>query len=103
MPPDRGSGLSFGSVAPATHRRGTWLFVRLLGLVYVSAFASFGVQARALVGEQGIEPYAPLLSWLFDELGASAYWRAPTVLWLWPTDGALIAVCVAGVIAGLLL
>jgi len=54
------------------------VFLALLGLCYVSAFASFAVQGRGLVGPEGVLP-------------------------LWPSDGLLIAACAAGIGCGLLL
>ena len=37
------------------------VFVRLLGVVYLIAFASFGVQMAGLVGSEGILPAAEFL------------------------------------------
>src|ERR1700689_1012496 len=36
----------------------SFVFLRLLGLIYLSAFASFGVQALGLIGSHGILPIA---------------------------------------------
>lgn len=41
---------------PPTFHLARWLFLRGLASVYAAAFASFAVQARALVGPNGIEP-----------------------------------------------
>ena len=78
------------------------VFLALLGLSYVSAFASFAVQARGLIGEQGVWPFPELLRWAGRELSLPAL-RIPSLLWLWPTDAGLMACCVAGLAAGLLL
>lgn len=75
-----------------------WLFLRGLGLIYLAAFASLAVQIRGLVGSSGILPLAPWLAAVHRDLGASAYWRVPTLLWLDPSDGALVACTVAGVV-----
>ena len=71
-------------------------FLRLLGLIYLVAFLSFGVQAAGLVGSHGILPYGNFLKAFHEEFGSAAWRRAPTVLWLWQTDAALTAVWMAG-------
>ena len=38
-----------------------WLFLRLLGVVYLAAFASLGAQVRGLIGSDGILPAGDLL------------------------------------------
>ena len=39
----------------------SFLFLRLFGLIYLSAFVSFGVQAQGLIGSHGILPLAELV------------------------------------------
>lgn len=56
-----------------TYLLSRWLFLRLLGLVYLIAFASLAVQITGLVGEHGllpagpfpgfVAPYQPRLDW----------------------------------------
>ena len=46
------------------------VFVRLLGIVYLIAFASFGVQMAGLVGSDGILPAAVFLERVQDIFGA---------------------------------
>ena len=41
------------TTAPSTYARSTWLFQRLLGVVYTIAFCSLGVQILGLVGRDG--------------------------------------------------
>src|SRR6266536_2741273 len=38
-----------------------WLFLRLLGIVYLVAFASLAVQVRGLIGEHGLFPLGEYL------------------------------------------
>lgn len=71
-------------------------FLRTLGFVYFIAFLSFGIQAMGLVGSHGILPFGDYLTAVREALGRAAYWDAPTVLWLHPSDGALRAVWIAG-------
>src|SRR5207244_9858098 len=41
---------------PPTYARASWAFLRLLGLVYLIAFASLATQILGLVGHDGILP-----------------------------------------------
>ena len=75
------------------------VFVRLLGIVYLIAFASFGVQMVGLVGSDGILPAAEFLERVRDIFGASSYRLVPTVFWVSASDAALTA----GVVVGLAL
>ena len=75
------------------------VFVRLLGVVYLIAFASFGVQMAGLVGSEGILPAAEFLERVGDIFGASSYRLVPTVFWVSASDAALTA----GIVAGLAL
>jgi len=79
------------------------LFNRLLALLFLVAFVSFGIQARGLVGSQGILPVAEHLAAVREQLGPEAYRLIPTLLWLDASDTAILALCVAGVLASLLL
>ena len=81
---------------PETYQVTSWLFLRLLGAIYLMAFASFGVQAGGLVGSHGILPASEFLSAVYQSLGTAAYWNVPTLLWLSRSDVFLRAVCIAG-------
>jgi lipase maturation factor 1 len=80
-----------------------WLFLRLLGAIYLMAFASFGVQAGGLIGSRGILPVVEFLGAVHKSLGAAAYWNVPTLLWLNGSDDFLHAVWIVGVSLSLLL
>lgn len=73
------------------------LGLRGLGLVYLVAFLSFWVQAEGLIGQRGILPFAAWLDAIRPQVAAEGYDRLPTVLWVWPTDTGLHALCAAGV------
>jgi hypothetical protein len=77
-------------------------FLRILGAIYAVAFLSFGVQAAGLIGSRGILPAARYLQAAREALGASSYWELPTVLWLSPSDPAIAAVWILGVLFGLI-
>ncbi len=87
---------------PPSYRGASWLFLRFIGLMYATAFASFATQAQGLVGEHGILPLQPYLRQAHEYLGAAAYWRLPTLFWLDASDSTLRVACIAGLAAGLL-
>ena len=90
-------------VRPETYHVTSWLFLRLLGAIYLVAFASFGVQANGLIGSRGILPVTDFLHGVRDYLGASAYWNVPTLLWLNSGDVVLRVIWIVGVCLSLLL
>ncbi len=75
-----------------------WVFLRLLGVIYLIAFLSLLVQIRALVGKRGILPAANHLDAVRAQLGAESYRRLPTLCWFDASDGALVGLCVAGAV-----
>jgi predicted DCC family thiol-disulfide oxidoreductase YuxK len=81
----------------------SWVFLRLLGAIYVAAFASFAVQVLGLIGHSGILPTGDYLEAAHQVLGDSAHWRLPTLFWVNCSDTALVAGAVIGVVLGLLL
>src|SRR5450755_1806178 len=81
---------------PSSYRLSSRLFLRLLGAIYLIAFASFGVQAAGLVGSRGILPVAEFLPAVRQYLGASAYWSVPSLLWFSASDAFLKALWIVG-------
>ena len=79
------------------------LFLRLLGFVYLSAFASLGVQITGLVGSRGILPIGALLSQARATYGAEAVHAFPTLLWLSSGDAMLLLLCWGGALLSVLL
>jgi uncharacterized membrane protein YphA (DoxX/SURF4 family) len=83
-----------------------WLFLRLLGLIYLLAFVSLVSQILGLVGHDGIAP-----AWLFMEdaraaladVGLDRYRLIPTLAWLGAGDRLLVGWCITGAGLGLLL
>jgi hypothetical protein len=83
-----------------------WLFLRALGLIFLSAFYSLAFQIHGLVGEQGILPagdYLRDVAAAFGGVGPRRLWYAPTLLWLSAGDRALTIVVGAGIVCSLLL
>ena len=87
----------------SSHALSRWLFLRLLGVVYLVAFASLAVQVTGLVGEHGLLPAAPFLDWAHSIYGREAYRLLPTLFWLGAGDVALQAAAWAGVALAILL
>ncbi len=67
-----------------------WLFLRLLGAVYLLAFASLIPQLTGLVGADGLLPAADYLDRARDFFGARAYYQFPTLAWIAAGDAALL-------------
>jgi hypothetical protein len=72
-------------------------FLTGLAAVYASAFLSLAVQVDGLFGSRGIAPAALLLARTRELRGSAAWLERPTLLWLGASDGALHALCAAGV------
>lgn len=88
---------------PETFAYASWIFLRLLGLIYFVAFLSFGVQANGLIGSNGILPAAEYLHAAGEYFGFVKFWKVPTVLWLNSSDGMIHTIWIAGVILSALL
>ena len=86
-----------------TFVRSRWLFLRLLGVVYLIAFASLAVQITGLIGERGILPAGEFLSRVHEAYGSQAYRLLPTLVWLSPSDAFLSILCWSGMLASLFL
>lgn len=81
------SRLLWGPVRePAEHRLLAGTFLRLLGVIYLIAFASFTTQATGLIGARGILPLDDFAQLVQQQLGADAWWQVPSVLLAWPDD-----------------
>ena len=59
-----------------------WLFLRLLGVVYLIAFVSLAVQVAGLIGPNGLLPAHAFLDSVHSLYGSRAYRLLPTVFWL---------------------
>jgi len=79
------------------------VFQRLLGVIYLIAFLSFGVQSRGLIGEHGILPVGDLLDAAHRYYGGKACWLLPTMFWIAHSNAAIAAVWIAGSICSVCL
>lgn len=80
----------------------SWVFLRLLGVIYFAAFVSLVPQICGLAGNDGLLPASELLA-RRDHWGAARYWRWPTLCWVDSSDRALLALTGTGAVAALLL
>jgi hypothetical protein len=80
-----------------------WLFLRSLGLIFFSAFYSLAFQIRGLIGPNGILPAESYLAEVTRVFGAQRFWFAPSVFWWSASDRTLLAVCIVGMFASVLL
>jgi hypothetical protein len=74
----------------------SFLFLRLFGLIYLSAFVSFAVQAQGLIGSHGILPLTEMVDDLAGRLGPQRFFLMPMFFWINASDAAIQAVCWAG-------
>ena len=81
---------------PPEYRLVCRLFVRLLGIIYLIAFASIGTQVIGLIGSEGILPAGDFLERVHASIGVDGYWRAPTLFWISSSNLALMSVVAAG-------
>ncbi|HEX4382099.1 MAG TPA: lipase maturation factor family protein [Myxococcales bacterium] len=76
-----------------------WIWLRALGLIFLSAFYSLAFQITGLIGPRGVLPAG---SWLTG-FSARALWESPTIFWISASDHALLAVVALGALASMLL
>jgi predicted DCC family thiol-disulfide oxidoreductase YuxK len=88
---------------PPRYELASFLFLRLFGLIYLSAFVSFGVQAVGLIGSQGILPVSELVDAIGSRAGAVRFYVMPMLFWINDSDLAIQSVCWAGAGLSLLL
>jgi predicted DCC family thiol-disulfide oxidoreductase YuxK len=58
---------------PPRYELVSFIFLRLMGLIYLSAFVSFGVQALGLIGSHGILPVAELVKVIGSSAGVERF------------------------------
>jgi predicted DCC family thiol-disulfide oxidoreductase YuxK len=91
-------------VRPPTYAMSGWVFLRVLGAIFLLAFLSFGAQVDGLVGAKGILPAADFFQDAGNAVGSGAFWAWPSLLW-WTGAGnaALHGWCWAGAASSVLL
>ena len=87
------------TAAAADHLWARWLFLRALGLIFLSAFYSFALQIHGLIGEHGILPAVRYLANIAAAVPApQRFWYAPSLLWIGAGDRALTLVVGGGLL-----
>src|SRR5579863_10051423 len=79
-----------------------WIFLRALGLIYLSAFYSLLFQIKGLIGPNGILPAGDYLAVVSTAMHGLRFWSAPTLFWISSSDRAMAIVCWVGLAASLL-
>lgn len=80
-----------------------WLFLRLLGIIYLIAFLSLWTQIDGLIGSDGILPAEQYLNAVREQVGLDRYFAFPSLCWLNDGDAFLHLLCGGGVFLSLLL
>jgi lipase maturation factor 1 len=100
----RGTQVLWGAdVRVPTFAISSWLFLRLLGVVYLLAFASYLLQLPGLNGAKGILPAPEFFDRVREILGEAGFLQFPSICWLGAGETALYAWSGAGIIASLAL
>ncbi|MCP5418803.1 MAG: lipase maturation factor family protein [Chromatiaceae bacterium] len=73
------------------YRLASWLFLKILALIYLAAFLSLTGQINGLVGSGGILPLEEMLHHASGKLGTRVWLDLPTLFWLDSSDASLTA------------
>ncbi len=80
-----------------------FLFLRFLAVVWLIAFASYGVQMEGLFGSNGVLPVEEYFQHVREGPGSKGWLQTPGLMWASPTFGFLQMLVVTGILASLLL
>jgi predicted DCC family thiol-disulfide oxidoreductase YuxK len=78
-----------------------WLFLRVLGLIYLAAFLSLWTQIDGLVGTNGILPVARWTEHVRSRMDGYWFWY-PSLIWFNASDGFVHSLCAIGVSGAIL-
>jgi hypothetical protein len=90
--------VSASNSGESTYARASWLFLRLLGVVYLVAFWSLWTQILGLIGHNGILPADRLMRAVMSIRGLERFWIFPTLTWISASDTALRLLCAGGMV-----
>jgi predicted DCC family thiol-disulfide oxidoreductase YuxK len=85
-----------GSIEAPSYRISIAIFARAIALIYAVAFASFGMQARGLIGSDGILPVGDFLAGVRANYGSGVFWRLPTLFWWAHSDYTILSIAWGG-------
>ena len=81
-----------------------WIFLRAIGLIYLSAFYSLLRQVSGLIGTEGLLPAQRYLHAIAESApGFQRFWEAPSLYWISSGTHFIFAVCWLGLIASIFL
>jgi predicted DCC family thiol-disulfide oxidoreductase YuxK len=85
-----------------------WVFLRLLGVIYLIAFLSLWTQIGGLIGTHGIYPAGQTMQMAHEEvvqqnIGIERYHLLPTLCWISSSDVFLQLLCGSGTVLSVLL
>jgi hypothetical protein len=80
-----------------------FMILRLLGIIYAIAFLVAINQILPLIGSEGLLPVDMYLEQWSSALGSkgAAFWRLPSIFWLWHSDTALLTAAWIGFLLSL--
>ena len=85
------------------HQITSWLFLKVLSVIYFAAFLSLAVQITGLAGPNGILPFNEFLDFALQQRGNEAYFYLPTVFWINSGNTALQLVAYTGCVLSIAL
>jgi len=85
----------------STYRISSWLFLRIVGLIFFIAFVSLWTQVHGLIGASGITPVPELIERASARFGIERFWFLPTVFWISSSDWFLHVVCAVGALGSI--
>ena len=87
---------------PPSFQLSCWIFLRLLGLIYLIAFLSLRIQALGLLGARGILPANIFLQLVKNNFGSASHRLFPTLAWISSSDASLKLLCSGGALLAVL-
>jgi len=90
-------------LVPSSYMSLRWIFFRLLGLVYLLAILSFGIQMKGLIGSEGILPAQQFFNAVFEQVGSQGYVLLPSLFWISASNAFLDLVLLVGLVSSVLL
>jgi len=87
----------------ASFATGTRVFVGFLAVAHAVAFGSIWVQSAGLIGPSGILPAGRFFAAAHEQLGARAWFEAPSLCWIFGAGRFIDVLCAVGIGLALLL
>src|SRR5262249_35934965 len=91
-----------GTLETSTYGLSAWIFLRVLGLIYLVAFVSLAVQVKGLSGKEGIVPASDLMQSRKTSRGRG-FCRLPTLFWFGTSDFLLLLLSWGGAALAMML